>query len=110
MPSIEIEQNESRAVVTLREPLTSALALNLRPRLQELIAKGATYVVMDLSSVDLVDSSGIGLLIATRNSLARVGGDMSIVGASSEIKQLFQLMRLDRHFEIGEKPGLGSPS
>ncbi|MDR3557507.1 MAG: STAS domain-containing protein [Syntrophobacteraceae bacterium] len=110
MPSIQIEQSENQALIQLQEPLTSALARELRPRLLEVIAKGATQMVMDLSLVDLVDSGGIGLLIATRNSLAKVGGGMRIVGASSEIQHLFQVMRLDRHFEVEGKPGDGSLS
>ena len=74
MPSIQIEQNENQALIQLQEPLTSALARELRPRLLEVIAKGATQMVMDLSLVDLVDSGGIGLLIATRNSTRQGGG------------------------------------
>lgn len=108
MATIQIEQNETRAVVRLSEPLTSAFAGELRPRLQEVIEKGATQLAIDLSSVDLVDSAGIGLLIAARNSLAKVGGTMRIMGASQEIQHLFKVMRLDRHFQIEGIQGAGS--
>jgi anti-anti-sigma factor len=108
--SIQIERNENRAIVQVEEALTLGFARELRPRLQEVIGKGATQIVMDLSRVDAVDSSGIGLLIATRNSLAKVGGGLRIVGVSAEIQHLFEVMRLDRHFEIEGKPGAGSLS
>ncbi len=110
MQAIELEQNENRAVVQVEEPLTSSSAHELRPRLQEAIANGATAIVIDLSLIDLVDSSGIGLLIATRNSLVKVGGSLRIVGASPEIQRLFKVMRLDRHFEVEGKRGVGSLS
>ncbi len=110
MASIQIEQNETRAVVRLNEPLTSAFAAELRPRLQEVVATGTTQLAIDLSSVDLVDSAGIGLLIAARNSLAKVGGTMRIIGVSAEIQHLFKVMRLDRHFQIEGIQGVGSPS
>lgn len=108
--SIQIEQSENRAVVLVEEALTSTFARELRPKLQEVIANGAANIVIDLSSVDQVDSTGIGLLIATKNSLAKVGGGLRIVGASPEIEHLFQVMRLDRHFEIEGKRGVGSLS
>jgi anti-sigma B factor antagonist len=92
----------------LNEPLTSAFAGELRPRLQEVIAKGARQLAIDLSSVDSVDSAGIGLLIAARNSLAKVGGTMRIIGASAEIQHLFKVMRLDRHFQVEGIQGGGS--
>jgi len=108
--SVQIEKNENHINIELREPLTSALAGELRPQLQQLVAEGASDMVIDLSLVDLVDSSGIGLLIATRNTLSKVGKGLRVVGASSEIQHLFKVMHLDRHFEIEGKQGSGSQS
>ena len=110
MESIQIEMNDNRAIVQVGEPLTLRFAGELRPRLQEVIAGGVTQIVMDLSMIDSVDSSGIGLLIATRNSLAKVGGGLRIIGVSPRIQQLFDVMRLGRHFEIEGKRGAGSLS
>jgi anti-sigma B factor antagonist len=108
--SVQIEKNENHAHIELREPLTLAFASELRPQLQQLIAEQVSNLVIDLSLVDLIDSSGIGLLIATRNTLSRMGGGLRVVGASSEIQHLFKIMHLDRHFEIEGKPGSGSQS
>jgi anti-anti-sigma factor len=110
MSSVQIEKNGNNAVVELREPLTLAFARELQPQLKQLIAERVSGIVIDLSQVDLVDSSGIGLLIATRNSLAKMGGGLRIVGVSSEIQHLFKAMRLDRHFEVEGKQVIGSLS
>jgi anti-anti-sigma factor len=106
--SVQIEKNENHAHIELREPLTLAVVTELRPQLQQLIAEEVSDMVIDLSLVDLIDSSGIGLLIATRNSLSRMGGGLRVVGASSEMEHLFKVMHLDRHFEIEGNAGSGS--
>jgi anti-anti-sigma factor len=48
----------------------------------------------------VVDSSGIGLLIATHNSLKTKGGSLRVANASPDILNLFKAMRLDRHFTV----------
>ncbi len=55
---------------------------------------------IDLSGVDMIDSRGLGLLIATANSLASKQRKLRIVNASSDIVELMRMMRLDRHMEI----------
>ena len=49
----------------------------------------------------MIDSSGIGLLIASRNSLLDSGGnEIELINTSDEIRGLFTAMRLDHHFTI----------
>ena len=58
MLSVQIEKNENHAHIELRGPLTLAVATELRPQLQQLIAEEVSDMVIDLSLVDLIDSSG----------------------------------------------------
>lgn len=49
----------------------------------------------------MIDSSGIGLLISIRNSLANYGGsEIELLNLSEDLKQLFKVMKLDNHFRI----------
>jgi anti-anti-sigma factor len=102
MTTVHVQQND--ATVTLEAALTVALALELRPQLQKALADGVSSVVFDLGKVDVVDSSGIGLLIATHNSLKTKGGRLRISNVSPEILNLFKAMRLDRHFTVEGRP------
>ena len=47
---------------------------------------------------------GIGLLIATHNSLKAKGGRLRVVNVSPEILNLFKAIRLDRHFAVEGRP------
>jgi anti-anti-sigma factor len=65
-----------------------------------IVADGVRDLVVDLTDVYMVDSSGIGLLISAYNSLRKVGGRLAVIHASAEILELFQTMRMHQHFSV----------
>ena len=83
--------------------LVTALLPDLRARLHDTVETGARRLTIDLGGVRMVDSAGLGLLIATHNSLKRRGGELNVVQASEDILQLFKAVRLHRHFSISGK-------
>lgn len=80
-----------------------ALRETFRARIQE----GARQLHLDFSRVESLDSMGIGLLVATHNSLTKQGGALVLSGVRKDIHQLLTLMRLDKHFSI--TPASGAP-
>jgi anti-sigma B factor antagonist len=62
--------------------------------LAELLEKGKTQFVVDLSKTDFMDSSGIGVLIGGLTSTRRAGGDMRLAGMTKRIKNLFLITKL----------------
>ena len=93
MPYV-IEQNESHALIRLTGDLTPELVPGLQAELKRVLEKGATDLLIDLEHTVMLTSSGIGLMIATANSLARADGDMRIINASADILRLLQCMQL----------------
>jgi anti-anti-sigma factor len=72
----------------------------LRAKLKPVIDDGGREIIFDMEGVRMIDSIGPGLLIATHNSLAGVGGRLKVVNASKDLLDLFRNMRLDQHFEV----------
>lgn len=72
----------------------------LRAQWKKLLASGAAALTVDLAGVEMIDSVGLGLLIATHNTLGKSGGRLRISGASPDILGLFRTMRLDKHFIV----------
>jgi anti-sigma B factor antagonist len=56
--------------------------------------KGVKKVVVDLSKTDLIDSSGIGELIAGLTSMRNAGGDMRLSALKKRIRNVFLMTRL----------------
>src|SRR5664279_2850974 len=94
MASYVIEQKETEGHIMLTGDLTAGLVPDLQAALKSLLAKGGTDFLFDLKSTVMLDSSGMGLLIATSNSLARAGGRMRVINVSPDILRLLQCMRL----------------
>jgi len=72
----------------------------LRLKMLAIVAEGVEELVIDLTDVHMVDSSGIGLLISAHNSLRKAGGRLAVIHASAEILELFQTMRMHQHFSV----------
>jgi anti-anti-sigma factor len=63
-----------------------------------LVEAGTRIVIIDLSGVTALDSTGIGYLIAGYNRVAAAGGEMRMAGATGHILQNFRVNQLDRVF------------
>jgi anti-sigma B factor antagonist len=73
----------------------------LKKEFLEIIKSGEKKITIDLSGTEMIDSSGIGLLISIRNSLVSdSGGEIELINLTDDIEQLFKVMRLDNHFTI----------
>lgn len=93
----------STANVTLIAPqvseLTAANAASFRQSVLDVIDGGNNRIVIDLTKVIVVDSTGIGALVAV---MKRIGlrGDLALCGLTDRVTRNFQLTRMDRVFPI----------
>ncbi len=72
----------------------------LRARLREAINSGVLNLTLDMAPIQMVDSTGIGLLISAHNSLQKTGGKLAVINVSHEILDLFRTMRIHQHFSV----------
>ncbi len=68
-----------------------------------LVHNEMTELVIDFEDVEMVDSSGISVIIAAYNSVGKVGGKLKIVNTPHDVYKLLRTMRLNDHFHIEEK-------
>ena len=61
-------------------------------------------VVLDLSSVSYLDSSGLGMLVLLRKRLARCGAAVTLVGVQPHVHRILDITGLGRAFHIGSIP------
>lgn len=57
------------------------------------------HVVLDLAPITLVNSSGLGHLVAALTTLRSLGGDLRLAGVPPRVEQLFVLTRLSDVFQ-----------
>ena len=75
-------------------------APRLRERLVELVEQGAKHVVVDLSRVEFLDSTGLGVLVGALKRLRAVGGTLGLVCSHERLLKIFRITALDRVFAL----------
>ena len=75
-------------------------APRLREKLVELVEGGAKHVVVDLSRVEFLDSTGLGVLVGALKRLRNVNGTLGLVCAHERLLKIFRITALDRVFAL----------
>ena len=91
---------EHQVRVTLSGSIYAEDATRLRKSLLELIIEGHNTLIIDLKDADFIDSAGLGTLVAIHKRARENGGSVSIQGLQGFVRELFELVRLDKVFEI----------
>lgn len=85
----------------LEKRLEADITEALKKELSEIINSGARLIVIDISDVDFMDSSGLGAFIFSYK-LLEDKGTIAISGAKEGVKSILKLTRMDRLFQIFE--------
>jgi anti-sigma B factor antagonist len=97
---LNVSQAGNNTVVAVISPrLDASVAPQFKTEMTDIVNGGAKNLVLDMSSVKMIDSSGLGTLVTI---LKLLGGQGSIVirGATPSVLGLFKLTRMDRVFTI----------
>jgi len=99
--SIHTEQvGDNRHVIALTGEVDLYTAPELKSQMLELIANGATEVVVDFTDTTFIDSTTLGVLVSGVKRLREKGGTLSIVCSDRNITKIFEITGLDRVFTI----------
>lgn len=79
--------------------IDSASAAEFKGMMVDHINAGNMKIVLNLTDVDFIDSTGLGMIVSTLKSLGN-GGAMAICCLSDIVKSLFTLTRMNRLFDI----------
>lgn len=75
-------------------------APELAPTIDKIIEERRPRVVVDLSGLDLIDSSGVAALVALYKRSRVHGGQVTVTGARDQPLAIFKLLRMDKVFTI----------
>jgi anti-sigma B factor antagonist len=95
---VQRANNETRLI--LRGSLDINSAPVLAEEIDRIIASKPGKVAVDLTSLDLIDSSGVAALVKLYKGIRHVGGQVAIVGARDQPLAIFKLLRMDKVFNL----------
>jgi anti-sigma B factor antagonist len=75
-------------------------ASTLRESIRDLVAKGNKKILLNLSDVSYIDSSGIGELVSGFTTVTNQGGVLRLLGLTKRVKDLLQITKLYTVFDV----------
>lgn len=89
---ISVVRSEGQLTVSNRQELKTLVA--------ELLEKGERRFVLDFEETGYIDSSGLGALVTIAKQVREHGGDLRLSALNDDLRQLFELTKLDTLFTI----------
>jgi len=98
-----MNMNDSQ-IIRVEERLDSGNAGELKIKASELIASGTGKLILDLTDTKFIDSIGLGALVSILKQTAQNDSKVVLTSLSPQVRQIFELTRLYRLFDIYESP------
>jgi anti-sigma B factor antagonist len=98
--AVSTRQGPTGTVVEVSGELDMNTTPQLRDRLEEVVRSGARSVVVDLTNVAFMDSSGLGALVVAYKDLRERDGWLGLAGARPVVRTVLSITATDRIFAI----------
>jgi anti-sigma B factor antagonist len=92
--------NGDETTLEIDGTLDAVTAPELRTVVDQLVNEQRKSVTLELSSLRLIDSSGVGVIVSLFKRVRANGGQVKIVGLRDQPRAIFRLLRLDRVFPV----------
>ena len=99
---VRARREPDATIVTLSGEVDLRTSPQLRNTFHELLESRPSRIIIDLSDVSYVDSSGVGTIVELKRRAMRNGGDVILVGLQTRVRSVFEITRLDKFFTIAK--------
>ena len=89
-----IQKNAHTVSFTLSGQFDSEAAPALDQQIQKALGDGANIIILDMASLKMITSAGVGVVMKTQTSLAKRGGELMMLNMQPQIKKVFEIVRL----------------
>jgi anti-sigma B factor antagonist len=97
---IDVSEIGQVTVVAPQADIDMAVADTVKRRLFELVDQGRIQLVVDLTHVRYIDSSGLGALVAALKHARSARGDMKICAMQNDVRAIFEMTLLTKVLSI----------
>jgi anti-sigma B factor antagonist len=103
LPHFELSSESHGArthVIHVKGEIHVSTAKEFAQRLDDAIAHEASQIVLDLTEVEFIDSTGLTVLLNGLRSITLRGGRLALAISNPTVLRLFEITRLDTTFDI----------
>jgi anti-sigma B factor antagonist len=87
-------------IIELSGGLAASSVEQFRGHITKLMEKGFVYILVDMTNVDFIDSSGLGACMAAHKQLAETKGMVIFGMLGKEVLKIFRITRADKKLHI----------
>jgi anti-sigma B factor antagonist len=99
MQMTAVESGNALIVTVKDRRIDAAVAVRFKNRMIELMTHPSSRVILDLSNVEFIDSSGLGAVVGSMKQLGR-SRQLDLAGLTPSVEKVFRITRMDRVFRI----------
>ena len=98
--AVRVESRNDLTVCHVDGEININSSPDIKKAFDKLISKKTPKIVVNLSKVTYVDSSGLATLVEILKNMRSYGGKLRLTNLSSKVKSLFEITKLEKLFEI----------
>jgi anti-sigma B factor antagonist len=98
--TFDVDRRGDETAIAISGEIDLQTAPALRGLVDEIVAKGQTSIVLDMTGVTFLDSSGLGALLGIRREVQAAGGTLALTDLQPPIRKILAITRLESAFEI----------
>lgn len=97
---IKTQFEDEIAIISLKGRLDASCAQDLRHHFSEINKKKKINFIFDLSELDFIDSTGLGVIISCLKSSMEIRRYLILVGMNYKVRMVFEITRAHKIFDI----------
>ncbi|MBZ4684042.1 MAG: phosphoserine phosphatase RsbU/P [Fusobacteriaceae bacterium] len=98
--NIEIKNVSQWTVITIKSELNPKNSYYLKVKIDELLKNDRKNFIVDISTLNYMESVGLGVLIYIRKKVHEVSGEAKYIITSNRIKKLISIVKLEKYIEM----------
>lgn len=106
---MELQAEQYNDVLVIRagqDRIDAACAIRFKDKMREMTQSDAQRVILDMSQIAFIDSSGLGAIVAVMKAIGP-GRKLELSGLTHTVQKVFRLTRMDTIFQIHERLPVG---
>jgi anti-sigma B factor antagonist len=100
--NVRAEREQNATILHLNGEIDLRTSPRLRTALLGLLDEKPPRIILDLSRVSYVDSSGVGTIVELKRRATYSDCRIVLVGLQKRVRSLFEISRLDKFFDIAD--------
>ena len=97
---IKTREEKEAIIIALEGEVDISVTDPIREKFKKLTDEKRKSILVNMTGVPYIDSSGLGMLVETMQEAGKYGGEIKLVGLTADVKKVFELTRLNKFFHI----------